>query len=185
MRSSRRDSWRTVATLLLASALALHGATVLAQDSDSHPRERLYGEGAGEILTDLMQNGPRWVVLFAPRVEACTPQEVAVAAALERLQSDFPELVVRTLLPESLPEMQVERGIFGHPYPGTLIRVATGNWERENRVAPRPRLEVWSGKGELLLMRSLPSNVSENAIYDEVLWARAFTDPPDDPRRRP
>lgn len=172
---------RLSAAALMAVAMALPAATAPALHPAEHPRERLYGEGAGEVIADLPRDGTRWVALFAPRVEACTPQEVAVAEALERLQEEFPDLVVRTLVPEGLDGRAVERGIFGRPFPGTLVRVAAAGWSREDRVAPRPRLEVWSGKGELLLLRSLPPTVSEEVVYDEVLWARAFTEPPADP----
>ncbi|MGH9382040.1 MAG: hypothetical protein ACRD2Z_15710 [Thermoanaerobaculia bacterium] len=166
----------------LAAIQLLTGATIFAQEAFVHPRARLFGDGAESVLSDLSPDETRWVILFAPRIEACTPQEVRLVQALERLQGDFPDLVVRTLLPEAFSDALVERGIFGQAFPGTLVRVSSGNWLREDRVTPRPRLEVWSGKGELLLLRSLPPTVSEEAIYDEVLWTRSFTEPPNDSR---
>jgi hypothetical protein len=145
-----------------------------------HPRARLF-KGSPE---DALRPGARWTVLFVPRIEACTPQEVYVVKALKRVALEFSDLEVLTVIPQGLSSRVIERGVFGEAFPGRLIKVSAESWRQEERVAPRPRVEVWSGRGELLLMRSIPSSISEEALYEEVLWTRAFTEPAQAPAAR-
>jgi hypothetical protein len=166
-----------LAMILAGAAFAAERPLSEAEGSASHPRERLFNVSGTVRVPDVLKPEARWTVLFVPRIESCSPQEIEVVRALARLTKEFSDLEVATLIPEHTPSGRVGRGVFGLPFPGSVARTSTARWQQEERIAPRPRIEVWSGRGELLLMRSIPSSVSEQAIYEEVLWARAFTSP--------
>lgn len=57
-------------------------------------------------------------------------------------------------------------------------QVASAEYSRAASLAPRPRIEIWSATGELLLLRSIPSYASQVEMLDEeLLAARWFTKP--------
>lgn len=163
----------------------IHSSAQVAQESSAarevtrrdHPRVRLFEGSPEDAIFAVLRPGARWTVLFVPQIEACTPQEIYVVNALKRAALEFSDLEVLTIIPRGLPERVIERGVFGKAFPGRLVTVSAESWRREQRVAPRPRIEVWTGRGELLLMRSIPPSISEEALYEEVLWSRGFTEP--------
>jgi len=51
-------------------------------------------------------------------------------------------------------------------------------YDRFAKLAPRPRVEIWSGPGELLMLRSIPNYSTQVALLDgEYRAARSFTAP--------
>jgi hypothetical protein len=62
--------------------------------------------------------------------------------------------------------------------PGQIVEVEQAEYGRFAKLAPQPRIEIWSGSGELLLLRSIPNYSTQGALLDgEYLAARSFTAP--------
>ncbi|MFL6194355.1 MAG: hypothetical protein ACJ75H_09310 [Thermoanaerobaculia bacterium] len=139
-----------------------------------HPRALFFGsrEDAAPLATASADT--RLHVLFTPDFEHCTPEEMRIVRALRRIAAENPDTQVLTLLPASRGKTTE---VFGERLPGTLVAIPDRAFGRQGRRAPAPRIEVWSREGRLLLMRSLPRVVTEEEVYEEVLWARSFTAP--------
>jgi hypothetical protein len=161
-------------------SLGVLSAAVAGSASAEHPRERLFAAQSEHSLSAVLGSGARLIVIYTPNIEECMPQEIYVTAALERLAREVPAAKIVTLVPVGVHSSVIDRGIFGVPFPGSLMKISRRQWREADQVAPRPRIEVWSGDGRLLLMRSIPSAVSLEEIYHEMLWTLAFTEPPEE-----
>lgn len=169
---------RLLALLLLALCGEACRVASVNGGRGEHPRERLFaGTGSGEALVKTVGGSARLYVLFTPDYQRCTPETMRISRALRRIAKDYPDTRVLTLRPQSLGDTM---SAYGESFPGTMLTIPDAAYEGQAAVSPNPRLEVWTGSGEhrLLLMRSLPRVVTENEIYDEVLWARSFTGAP-------
>jgi hypothetical protein len=113
-------------------------------------------------------------VLFTPDFEHCTPETMRISRALRRIAAEYSDTRVFTLRPASRAGITAE---YGETLPGAPLTIPDAAYAAQRGLAPTPRIEVWSGEGRLLLMRSLPRVVTEKEVYDEVLWARSFTAP--------
>jgi|SRR5947209_5533795 len=136
-------------------------------------RRELFHSKSGDPLAGELQGTSRLTVLYHPDIVACSPVELKVVRALNRLVADFPETRVLTILPRGTDRLR-ER--YGQRLPGKVVPVSQEAYAREGEISPRPRLEVWSGP-RLLLLKSVSSATSEEAIYEEILWTRSFTAP--------
>lgn len=139
-----------------------------------HPRTRLFPADPSGVVADALEPSARLSILFHPEPGRCAGEQVQTIQALRRLARDFEDVAIFSVLPENL-----EFGtIGGQRLPGEIVRTTAAAWTAANELSPRPRLEVWSADRRLLVLRSLPRTVSEEEIYEEVLWARSFTVPP-------
>ena len=116
-----------------------------------------------------LAQGTRLVVVFHPELRQCTPHEISVARALERINEDYPDTLVVTVLPPD--------GELSYPLPGSPLVVTKGSHAAEGLLAPRPRLEVWNSVRQPLLFKSLPRVSTEDGTYTELFWTRSFTEP--------
>lgn len=125
---------------------------------------------------DGIQAGDRssLTVVFAPDVSGCVPQHMQIVKALKEFARKSPDSAVVVLLPDDVERSVLTRALYGELPPGRLLSMSRAEWDAESRVSPRPRLEVWSETGELLLLRSVPLAASEDDILHDLLWTRAF-----------
>jgi hypothetical protein len=123
-------------------------------------------------------------VVFWPALGQCMPTEMALIDAFDEIARSYPDIRFVTVLPEATPE-QVLR--YGRPLPGEVVRLGEDSYGEQSRLGPRPRVEVWSAVGELLLFRSVPPFVPRvDALAEEIVWSRHFTSPlSDTPGREP
>lgn len=181
-RKSLRPGKVTLGLALLATAgLASFACSDSgARGSDTvHARQRLFPGKAGSSILDVLRQPARLTVFFHPDPQRCTPEELRALQALDRLTETFEDIAVYSVLPAELSDFE---SIFGYELPGELLLIENELFLAEGRVSPRPRLEVWSAEGQLLLLRSLPPTIREEEIYEEVLWSRSFTGPVPEPR---
>jgi hypothetical protein len=143
-----------------------------------HPRARLFaGRGFGWPAQAAVP--ARLHVLFTPDLARCTPEVMQVARALRRIAAEHSDMRVWTILPRS---GAATRTLYGEALPGRRLVVAEAAVAAEGELAPVPRIEVWTGDGRLLLLRSVARTVREDELYDEILWTRSFTAPVAAPR---
>lgn len=154
--------------LTMQSARSVSGTSA----APRHPRSLLFGPLASPI-TEALNGHARLTVLFFPGVGQCKAQELAAIRALRKIGREAPGVLILTVLPTSL----AATARFGEEPPGKVVRMGAERFGAEARIAPTPRIEVWSGSGQLLLMRSLPSNANEGEIHEQILWTRSFTAP--------
>lgn len=140
----------------------------------AHPRDRLFAPAGNFPLSMKLAEPARWRLIFHPDLGECRPNQAAVLRAVHAVAEEFSDLEVFTVLPRSGGHV---KEIFGVPLAGETLVVSNQAYELENRIAPRPRIEVWAGDGRLLLLRSVPSVVDEEGLVAEIRWARAFTAP--------
>jgi hypothetical protein len=81
------------------------------------------------------------------------------------------ELAVVTVIPD--------RVLTNDPWlPGPIVRLSREDYARYAGKAPRPRVEIWSAQGDLLLSRSVPNYGSQAELLNEEMFAaRSFTAP--------
>jgi hypothetical protein len=114
----------------------------------------------------------RLSIAFHPKLDGCEAQHIAIIRALRRVQLEYQDVEVVTVLPDARAAL---RGLLGEELPGRTVALDSRAYVAQGEVSPRPRLEVWSQSGQLLLLRSVPPSASEESIYQEVIWSRAFT----------
>jgi hypothetical protein len=127
----------------------------------------------GDPVAEELGKPARLTVLYHPDIIACAPVELKVIRALNRLAADDPEIRILTILPRGTDTLR-ER--YGQKLPGEVVPISQEEYAKEGEISPRPRLEVWSGQ-RLLLLRSVPGVVTEDSVYEEILWTRSFTKP--------
>jgi hypothetical protein len=147
------------------------GAANAAAEPGIELRARLFGHSIEAIQAG---DGSRLTVVFAPELSGCVPQHMQIVQALKEFARRTPDAGVVVLYPDQVERSALTRALFGEAPPGRLVSMPRDEWERESRVSPRPRLEVWSGRGELLLLRSVAIAASEEDILHDLLWSRAF-----------
>jgi len=163
------------AVLLALCACACRVSSENAGEGAENSRARLFAAaGQDGVLTGRLAGTTRLVVLFTPDFERCTPETMRISRALRQIAAEFSDTRVFTLRPASRVGVTAE---YGEALPGTPLTIPDAAYTAQRGLAPTPRIEVWSGGGRLLLMRSLPRVVTEKEVYDEVLWARSFTAP--------
>jgi hypothetical protein len=153
----------------LICAFLFGAAANAAAESGIELRDRLFGHSI-EAKVD----GSRLTVVFAPELSACVPQHMQIVKALKEFARQSPDAGVVVVIPDQVERSSVTRALFGEPPPGRLVSMSRHEWDAENRVSPRPRIEVWSGKGELLLLRSVAISASEDDLLRDLLWSRTF-----------
>ena len=175
----RSPATRASAALGLALALSSPGASAALDEATAptHARAALFPSPQAMLLTDQLAKSARLNVLFHPEIGRCEPQQIAVILALRRLTEGHSDINVVTVSPKAAAGHPT---LFGEPLPGRLLVVENATYASEGRISPRPRLEVWSGDGRLLLLRSIPPVVTEEGIYQDLLWSLAFTRPVDE-----
>ncbi len=115
----------------------------------------------------------RMTVFFHPRLQDCTPHELQIARALLRVEREYPDIKIYTVLPRGA-EIST---LYGSTVPGDVVHVSPADFETARVEGPHPRIEVWDHPGRLLLLRSVPQTASEDDVYEEVSSARSFTRP--------
>ena len=114
----------------------------------------------------------RLAVVFWPQLSGCSSCDQMISAVIAEWQTaPDAELAVVTVVPER------ERP--DDPWlPGTIVRMTPDDYSSHARGAPLPRVEIWSGTGQLLLRRSVPNTGSQvELLTEEMLAARSFTTP--------
>jgi hypothetical protein len=179
-----RRRWSVISRLAAAAAVA--GALMLAVPvrlaiadgtKPVHPRVAIFGGADGRRLVDELSGRSRLEVLFHPEIGRCEPQQIATARALRRLLDERSDIEILTVLPAPPEGRSQIQSLFGEVLPGRVVLLPGPSYLSEGKISPRPRLEVWSRNGHLLLLRSIPPSASEDSIYQEVLWSLAFTEP--------
>jgi len=157
-------------TAILAALLA---CAACAASTDG--RGRLYAAGDDDPVQRELREPARMTVVFWPALGQCMPTEIALMESFDTIQSTHPDIRFLTVIPD-VPRDKVLR--YGRPLPGKVLRLDPDRYEAQNRLGPRPRVEVWSQKGELLLLRSVPPLLPRaRALADEVEWSLYFTSP--------
>lgn len=175
--SARANPLRPGTALASAVCLSLLIATwsLGATAPQPHPRSNLFSAGQEtNAIEHRLRQPARLSIFFHPDVENCTPHETKVARTLGRVAADFPDIRVFTVLPQARSQTTQ---LYGEPIPGETLIVTDRVYAAENRLVPRPALEVWTGDERLLLLRSLPASIQEEALYEEVVFTRSFTSP--------
>lgn len=166
--------WKPLVLRALAatalSILALQSACARSEDSPWTPEPR--------PVTEWRKKTPhRLAVVYWPALRGCTVCDSMLIEKLDHWIKDREqdgEIVVATVVPADSTAKQV--GVSS--LPGQVIQVASAEYSRAASLAPRPRIEIWSATGELLLLRTIPSFASQVEMLDEeLLAARWFTKP--------
>jgi hypothetical protein len=114
----------------------------------------------------------RLAVVFWPQATGCASCDQLVSAVVAEWQTaPHAELAVVSVLPDRVRTTD--------PWlPGAIVRLKQDEYTRHAGQAPRPRVEIWSARGVLLLSRSVPNYGSQaDLLTEEMLAARSFTAP--------
>ncbi|KAB2965405.1 MAG: hypothetical protein F9K16_02035 [Thermoanaerobaculia bacterium] len=122
----------------------------------------------------------RLAAVYWPAVRGCTVCDAMLIEKIGEWQRD-PVLGEGLVVVTAIPTEFTGFAIGSARLPGELVRLARSEYAPAAAISPLPRLELWSGSGQLLLLRSIPSYMSQMAILDEeFLAARWFTSPLDE-----
>ena len=111
-------------------------------------------------------------VVFLPTPERCSPQDLIATRTLARLEQERDDVAVLTIIPGGLPR---ELGMNGLPFPGHIIHLPLNVVEQSRRKVARPRLEVYSSEGQLLLLRPVSPHEEQRLLYEEILGLLRYT----------
>lgn len=157
-------------------------STALGADREVHPRERIFPTTGFFPLRQELNRPARLHILYYPNLGDCAPYEIGIVRALKRLEREFQDVQIVTVVPHAYRDL---RHIYGELLPGLVLDLADDrSYGKEKNLSPMPRLEVWSGDRQLLLLKSVPPVATEEGIYEELLWARHFTKPVAEPDER-
>lgn len=120
----------------------------------------------------LQANPHRLAVVFWPQLSGCSSCDQMISAVIaEWKAAPDAEVAVVTVMPDTVTRQD--------PWlPGTIVRLPLNDYKQHAGGAPLPRVELWSGRGELLMSRSVPNYGSQAALlHEEMLAARSFTAP--------
>jgi hypothetical protein len=149
---------RLAAACTLSLALGAVLATPAAGGADGvqAARSRLFASAAPAMAVD----GERVIVVFTPDSWGCQAADAALASAVGSFAGEHRGVAVFSLIPES---RRTERPhAFGQPLPGSILVLGDEAMLREARLAPLPRLEIWTSDGRLLLLKSYRHALEEN-----------------------
>ena len=175
-KASLLPATRASAVLLLIQVVALScvKSTPWAVEGEAHPRDGLFATAPGDrahSVSRALMSQHRMTVVFHPLTGYCVPQEDGILRAIRRVGTEFDDVEIITVLPPEAAGLPRYEDLPGR----TLIQLQSVT-RTEERISPRPRLELWSGK-TLLLLKSLPGTATEDMVFQDILWARAFTRP--------
>lgn len=114
----------------------------------------------------------RLAVVFWPNATGCASCDQMISAVIAEWQAaPDAQLAVVSVIPD--------RVLSTDPWlPGAIVRLNPDDCALHAGKAPRPRVELWSAKGDLLLSRSVPNYGSQvDLLEEEMLAARSFTAP--------
>lgn len=165
---------RSAAAVL--SLLAAFGLAACGSDREGlDARARLYESDADDPVQQALREPARMTVVYWPALGECMPTERVLLDEFEKIRGQFPDVRFVTVVPES-SESEIRR--YGRPLPGEMVVLEPQRFLAHDRLGPRPRIEVWSANGELFLLQSIPPFVPRaKAAAQEIIWARAFTEP--------
>jgi hypothetical protein len=127
------------------------------------------------IVAQVLKKSPhRLGVVFWPELSRCAACDRMVSAVLSewRNDPDYPTSVF-TVIPANARTSPDTKWLPGHVVPLQLAE-----YRQFANLGPRPRIEIWSADGRLLLVRSIPSYSSQRELLtEEMLAARSFTAP--------
>lgn len=156
MRSKQRTLWLLATMTLLSCGRAQSTTTV-------HP---------APVTRALTAKPHRLAVVFWPQLSGCNSCDQLIAHVVTEWQTERrSEIAVVSVIPSS-------RVVDRLQLPGEIVRLKPEDYERHAGSAPRPRIEIWSASGELLLSRSVPNYGSQmDLLHEEFLAARSYTAP--------
>lgn len=130
-----------------------------------------------EFVTQALRATPhRLAVVYWPAPGGCSACDAMVAQTLTSWLTEAAvpeELLVLTVLPKNLSYRPKSL-----KFPGRIVEVEPAEYGHFAQLSPQPRIEIWSGPGELLMLRSIPNYSTQVALLDgEYLAARSFTAP--------
>lgn len=129
-----------------------------------------------EAVAEHLDPSARWTVVYWPTPDECAACTAGIDRALDEAAARHPDLHVMTVLPSPAPA-HAERANAGH-HPGKVVTLDEPTWQRARTIVPLPRVEVWTGSGQLVLLRSLPTVAAQgDLLLQELEWSRAFTRP--------
>lgn len=148
-------------TLSLALGAVLVAPEAGGADGVEAARSRLFATAAPAMAVD----GERAiVVVFTPDSWGCQAADAALASAVGSFAGEHREVAVFSLIPES---RRTERPhAFGQPLPGSVLVLGDETMLREARLAPLPRLEIWTSDGRLLLIKSYRHALEESVLEE-------------------
>lgn len=175
----RRASGRVLIALALLGTLVV--AVAVAQrgeppQDEPTPSSTLPNRPA-TLQAALLASPHRLAVVYWPALRGCTVCDVMLIEKLEAWQED-PVIGRGLTVVTAVPTAFTDSSIGSTQLPGEVVRLPSAEYRPAAALAPVPRLEVWRGDGQLLLLRSIPSYTSQLALLDEeLLAARWFTAP--------
>lgn len=125
-----------------------------------------------EVMRAVAAKPHRIAVVFWPQVTGCDTCDQMISGVISEWQAaPDAEMVVVSVVSERIEH--------DDPWwPGTVVRLKAEDHKRYAGKSPRPRVEIWSARGELLLSRSVPNYGSQvELLTEEMLAARSFTAP--------
>ncbi|MEO8383098.1 MAG: hypothetical protein ABI779_25805 [Acidobacteriota bacterium] len=114
----------------------------------------------------------RLAVVFWPQFSGCDSCDQMISAVIAEWQAvPNAEMAVVSVIPAGGRTP-------GRWLPGAVIRLTPEDYARRAKVAPLPRVEIWSADNVLLMSRSVPNYGSQaELLNEEMLAARSFTAP--------
>ncbi len=170
----KRRSMRVAIGLVGVVLLVILCARIADAGGNSGTRESLV---PGPVASWLDRTPHRLAILYWPSLRGCTVCDALLMEKLTQWLADparREELIVATVVPAGVSA----RHVGANAFPGLTVEVDSEEYSRAAALAPRPRIEIWSAAGELLLLRSIPSNASQVELLDEELLAALWFTPP-------
>lgn len=168
--------WKTLRSALGIVSFAVFSILAM-QISCSRSGGALWSGQPQQVAKWMGRTPHRLAVVYWPALRGCT---VCDSMLIEKLNqwittaAEGADVVVATVVPADATAKKIGESAL----PGHVIEVDIAEYSRAAAMSPRPRIEIWSATGELLLLRSVPNYASQVEMLDEeLLAARWFTKP--------
>jgi hypothetical protein len=167
MKRPRRAVW----PIAIVALLSCGRFQSISTRDDHSPHAALRAEAVSRLLATRPH---RLAVVFWPQLGGCAACDLMVAEVVQGWKVEpESEIAVVTVVPASAPNTVDHLAL-----PGDLVRLDPEEYKQLAGRAPRPRVEIWSSDGELLLFRTVPNYGSQaNLLTEEMLAARSYTAP--------
>lgn len=146
-------------------------ASLICSACSHDPRAKVFPRSSALTIDRAHRPSATVVVMYWPDLSECRAFDSAILRSLAHASEERPDIQLLLVLPAGADDPSTKLHI---DWPGKVVRLGRRLYKRQTVLSPLPRLEVWDTAGKLLLLQTIPPNLSEaENLGDRVRWIMA------------
>lgn len=134
-------------------------------------RARVFPRSSALTIDRARWSSATVVVMYWPDLSECRAFDSATLRSLAHVSEERSDIQLLLVLPAGADDLSAKLHI---DWPGKVVWLDRRLYKRQTGLSPLPRLEVWDTSGKLLLLQTIPPNISEaENLGDRVRWLMA------------